>query len=232
MPSTCVSGILQPLGRRGSACSSRYLLLNGLPSPSGLPDLAIQPPAGLSPIVPVALATCVASCPAPPFIVRSVFAPWPVFSDHSDYCSTRVFQLAMALNRLVLHTLRCMTIQRSASYGVRPCHNRLIYGRPLPDRSGRPHAANARWTGYGSPHIHVCGLPNGHLHHLCPAPLLTPDDAVCQRLPAFSCVSASVRLALPGLPPRPEPGRFIPLQSACASCAFCWQPCGRFHSAP
>jgi len=89
-PRACAFGILQPLGRRVSACSSRYKLLNGLSSPPGSPNLAIQPPAGLSPIVPVTLATYVAGCPAPPFIVRSVFAPWPVLPDCSDYCSTRV----------------------------------------------------------------------------------------------------------------------------------------------
>lgn len=211
MPSTCVSGILQPLGRRGSACSSRYLLLNGLPSPSGSPGLATKPPAGLSPIVPVALATRVTSYPASLYMFNRSLPRGPCFQIALITAPPGYFRLAEALNRLVLHTLRCMTIQRSGSYGVRPCHNCLIYGRPLPNCSGRPHAANARWTGYGSPHIHVCGLPNGHPHHLCPTPLLTSDDAVCQRLPALSCVSASVRLALPGLPPRPEPGRFIPL---------------------
>jgi hypothetical protein len=144
MPSTCVSGILQPLGRRGSACSSRYLLLNGLPSPSGSPDLATKPPAGLSPIVPVALATRVTSYPASLYMFDRSLPRGPYFQIALITAPPGYFQLAMALNHLVLHTLRCMTIQWSASYGVKRCHNRLIYDHPLPDRSGRPHVANAR----------------------------------------------------------------------------------------
>ena len=89
-PLACAFGILQPLGRRVSACSSRYKLLNGLSCPPGSPGLATKPPAGLSPIVPVALATECYKLPCITFNVRSVFAPWPVFSDRSDYCSTRV----------------------------------------------------------------------------------------------------------------------------------------------
>jgi len=161
------------------------------------------------------------------FIVRMVFAPWPVLPDCSGYCSTRVSQLDAALNLLVLATLRWMTIQRSVSCGTRRCHICFIRGRPLPACAGRPHPAYARWTGHGFPHIHVCGLSDGHPHHLCPALLLSPDDAVDWRFPVLSHVSASVRLALPGLPSRPEPGRFVPLQSACTFFAFCRQSCDR-----
>src|SRR5579859_202432 len=56
----------------------------------------------------------------------------------------------------------------------------------------------------------VCGLSDGHLHHLCPAPLLTPDDAVHQNCLLLSQIAVSVRLAVPGLSSRPEPGRFFP----------------------
>jgi hypothetical protein len=56
-PLACAFSILQPLGRRGSACGSRHLLPNGLSCPPGSPDLAARPPAGLSPTESAALAT-------------------------------------------------------------------------------------------------------------------------------------------------------------------------------
>jgi len=143
-PWACAFGILQPLGRRVSACSSRYKLLNGLSCPPGSPDLATKPPAGLSPIVPVALATDVTSCPASPFMFDRSLPRGPYSQIALITAPPGYFQLAAALNRLILHTLRCMTIQRSVPDGIRRCHNRFIYGRTLPDRSGRPHAINAR----------------------------------------------------------------------------------------
>jgi len=192
-----------------------------------LPDLAALPPAGLSPIVPVALATRVTGLPASPFIVRSVFAPWSVLPDRSGYCSTRVLQLFTALKQLVLLALQPATIHCSVPRGAGDYRKRFICGHSLPACAGQTTSRKRPLHRLRIAPCSLCGLPNGHPHHLCPAPLLTPDGAVHRCCPAFSCVTASIRLAVPGLPFRPEPERFFPCAGLTPLLRSLLRPCGR-----
>jgi len=131
-PPACAFSILQPLGRQVSTCSSRHLLLNGLACPTRFAKPCDSASGGsFADRTSGSRHWCCRLPRSTFFIVRSVLAPWPVISDHSDHCSTRVLRLSAALKRLVLPALQPATIHRSGSYGIRPCHKCLIYGRPL-----------------------------------------------------------------------------------------------------
>jgi len=137
----------------------------------------------------------------------------------------RVLRLSAALKRLVLPALQPATIHRSGSYGIRPCHKCLIYGRPLPACAGQ---TTSRKRPLDRLEVALCSClwtTNGHLHHLCPAPLLTPDDAVLQRCLTFSCATASVRLAVLLAAFRPEPERFFPCTVLAPFLQSGMQPC-------
>jgi hypothetical protein len=144
-PTACAFSILQPLGRQVSTSSSRYLLLNGLACPTRFAKPFDSASGGsFADRTSGSRHWCCRLPRSTFFIVRSVLAPWPVFPDRSDDCSTQVLRLSAALKRLVLPALQPATIHHSGILWNRTLPQ-MPHLRPSPGciATVRPHPVNA-----------------------------------------------------------------------------------------